>query len=124
MVKIDLKYNPKLKRVARMLRKNSTLSEVLLWNELKGKKLMGIDFHRQKPIGNYIVDFFSPELRLVIEIDGITHAYKQEQDMKRQKILESIPLTVLRFQDSDVRKNLNAVVEVINDWMIKNIENS
>ena len=77
MVKIDLKYNPKLKRVARMLRKNSTLSEVLLWNELKGKKLMGIDFHRQKPIGNYIVDFFSPELRLVIEIDGITHAYKQ-----------------------------------------------
>ena len=60
-----------------MLRKNSTLSEVLLWNELKGKKLMGIDFHRQKPIGNYIVDFFSPELRLVIEIDGITHAYKQ-----------------------------------------------
>ena len=44
--------------------------------------------------------------------------------MKRQKILESIPLTVLRFQDSDVRKNLNAVVEVINDWMIKNIENS
>ncbi len=124
MVKIDLKYNPKLKRVARMLRKNSTLSEVLLWNELKGKKLMGIDFHRQKPIGNFIVDFFSPDLRLVIEIDGITHAYKQEQDMKRQKILESIPLTVLRFQDSDVRKNLNAVVEVINDWMIKNIENS
>ena len=84
MVKIDLKYNPKLKHLARKLRKNSTLSEVLLWNELKGKKLMGIDFHRQKPIGTFILDFFSPDLMLVIEIDGITHAYKQKDDLKRQ----------------------------------------
>ena len=123
MVKIDLKYNPKLKHLARMLRKNSTLSEVLLWNELKGKKLMGIDFHRQKPIGNFIVDFFSPDLMLVIEIDGITHAYKQDDDIKRQQFLESLSLTVLRFQDRDVRKNMNGVVEVLKEWMAKNIEN-
>ena len=123
MVKIDLKYDPKLKQIARILRKNSTLSEVLLWNELKGKKLMGIDFHRQKPIGNFIVDFFSPDLMLVIEIDGITHAYKQDDDIKRQQFLESLSLTVLRFQDRDVRKNMNGVVEVLKEWMAKNIEN-
>ena len=51
-------YNPKLKEIARQLRNNSTLSEVLLWLELKGKKMRGYDFHRQKPIDNYIVDFF------------------------------------------------------------------
>ena len=124
MVKIDIKYNPKLKQIARNLRKNSTLSEVLLWNELKGKKLMGIDFHRQKPIGNYIADFFSPEMRLVIEIDGITHAYKQKSDRERQDYLESIPLTVLRFQDSDVKKNMNAVLETIKEWMKENMETS
>ena len=123
MVKIELKYNPKLKQIARMLRKNSTFAEVLLWNELKGKKLMGIDFHRQKPIGNFIVDFFSPDLMLVIEIDGITHAYKQDDDIKRQQFLESLSLTVLRFQDRDVRKNMNGVVEVLKEWMAKNIEN-
>ena len=106
-----------------MLRKNSTFAEVLLWNELKGKKLMGIDFHRQKPIGNFIVDFFSPDLMLVIEIDGITHAYKQDDDIKRQQFLESLSLTVLRFQDRNVRKNMNGVVEVLKEWMAKNIEN-
>jgi len=52
-----LSYNPKLKQIARKLRKQGILSEVLLWKELKGKKLLGYDFHRQVPIDNYIVDF-------------------------------------------------------------------
>ena len=86
--------------------------------------MTGIDFHRQKPIGNYIVDFFSPEMRLVIEIDGITQAYKQKSDMERQEYLESITLTVLRFQDSDVRTNMNAVLETIKEWMKENMETS
>ena len=85
---------------------------------------MGIDFHRQKPIGNYIVDFFSPEMGLVIEIDGITHAFKQKSDRERQEYLESIPLTVLRFQDSDVKKNMNAILETIKEWIQENIETS
>ena len=66
-------YNPKLKQRARQLRNNSTLSEVLLWNELKNGKMKGKDFHRQKPIENFIVDFFCPELALAIEIDGTSH---------------------------------------------------
>ena len=53
-----ISYNPKLKQLAKNLRNNSTLAEVLLWQNLKGKKMKGYDFHRQKPIGNYIVDFF------------------------------------------------------------------
>lgn len=62
-----LPYSPKLVPLAKILRNNSTLSEILLWNKLKGKKL-GYDFHRQKPIGNYIVDFFCPELLLAMKL--------------------------------------------------------
>ena len=63
-------YNPKLKLLARKLRNNSTYAEVLLWNQLKNKKLNGYDFHRQKPIDNYILDFFCYDLMLGIEVDG------------------------------------------------------
>ena len=80
-------YNPKLKQLAQNLRKKSTLGEVLLWQRLKGKAIKGRDFHRQKPIGNYIVDFFCSDLMLAIEIDGVSHEFKPEQDEKRQKDL-------------------------------------
>ena len=68
-----------------MLRKNMTLSEVLLWLELKGKKMMRYDFHRQKPTGDYIVDFYFPALELIIEIDGDSHIDKYKEDLVRQK---------------------------------------
>ena len=68
-------YNPKLKKLARNLRNNMTLPEVILWNQLKGRKL-GFDFHRQKPIDNYIVDFFCSKLKLIIEVDGNIHIDK------------------------------------------------
>ncbi len=67
---MKIHYNPKLKDKARELRNNSTLSEILLWKKLKKKQMLGFQFYRQKPIDNYIVDFFSYTLRLVIEIDG------------------------------------------------------
>jgi len=70
-------YNPKLKKFSRKLRNESTLSEVLLWNQLKGKKLSGISFMRQKPIDNYIVDFYIPSRKLVIEIYGSVHFNKE-----------------------------------------------
>ncbi|MHB8207007.1 endonuclease domain-containing protein [Mucilaginibacter sp.] len=72
-------YNPNLKELARKLRNDSTLGEVLLWNEIKIKKLYGYDFQRQKPLLNYIADFYCYELGLVIEIDGMYH-YNPEQD--------------------------------------------
>lgn len=106
-------YNKKLKALSRELRKKGTLSEVLLWNVLKGRKIKGYQFMRQKPIGDYIVDFFCSKLKLIIEIDGISHNDKGESDRIRQKKLESLGLSVLRFYDWDVKKNIRAVVQSI-----------
>jgi very-short-patch-repair endonuclease len=69
-----------LKVLARELRRNMTLSEVLLWKELKNKSVLGYDFDRQRPIGNFIVDFYCKELALAIEIDGDTHIYRYDYD--------------------------------------------
>ena len=86
-------YNPKLLVLSRELRKRGTLSEVLLWNLVKGKKIKGYQFMRQKPIGDYIVDFFCSKLKLAIEIDGISHNDKSESDQIRQQKLESLGLS-------------------------------
>ena len=110
-------YNPKLKQIARNLRNHSTFSEILLWNELKGKKVRGFDFHRQRPIHQYIVDFFCSELFLAIEIDGSSHEGRSEYDEERQKELEALGVRFLRFSDSDVKQNLSGVVETIQDWI-------
>ena len=74
--------NPQLKELAKELRLNMTLSEVLLWNELKQKQMLGFDFDRQRPIGNYIVDFYCKELSLAIEIDEKSHFNKYDYDEK------------------------------------------
>ena len=113
-------YNPDLKQLARELRKNMTLSEVLLWNELKQKQMSGYDFDRQRPIGNYIVDFFCKELSLAIEIDGDTHIYKYDYDEERQKSLEKLGVHFLRFEDIEVKKNMSNVIRVIEDWIDRN----
>src|SRR6056297_2322068 len=114
-------YNPKLKPLARKLRNNSTLSEILLWEEIKNRKIFGYKFLRQKPIGNYIVDFFCNELKLVIEIDGDSHDNENfEYDMKRQKRLESIGLTMLRFDDLEVKKDMDNVLMALEGWIKDN----
>ena len=110
-------YNPKLKALARGLRNNSTLSEVLLWKQLKARKMKGYQFMRQKPIDDYIVDFYCSRLRLVIEIDGESHISRFGEDELRQRKLESLGLSVLRFYDSDVKKNMDGVLRVIGDWI-------
>ncbi len=107
---MKINYNPKLKPLARELRKNSTLAEVLLWEQLKARKLCGYQFSRQKPIDEYIVDFFSHELRLAIEIDESTHDDRLEKDRARQDFLESLGFKVIRFLDSDVKSNMQGVV--------------
>jgi very-short-patch-repair endonuclease len=94
-----------------------TLAEVLLWNELKRKQMLGYDFHRQKPIDQYIVDFFCPKLSLVLEIDGASHEGKQKEDAKRQKEIERYGVSFLRFSDSEVKQNLDGVLECIREWI-------
>lgn len=110
-------YDPKLKEIARNLRNHSTLSEVLLWSVFKRKQMRGYDFHRQKPIDKYIVDFYCPDLFLAIEIDGVSHIGKEGYDEHRQKRLESLRVHFLRFLDSDVKTNLDGVVLVIGGWI-------
>jgi len=121
--KTIIPYNPKLKEIARQLRNNSTLSEILLWRHLKGKQMFGYDFDRQKPINNYIVDFFCNELMLAIEIDGISHEYKIVEDEIRQRKLESLGIRFLRFTDLDVKKNLEGVVTSIRNWILEHTGN-
>ena len=101
-------YNPKLKEFARELRKNSTLSEVLLWQKIKNKAL-GVQFHRQVPMLEYIVDSYCHELMLAIEIDGNSHLYKYDYDRKRQGELEKAGVVFLRFTDLDIKKNMFSV---------------
>ena len=110
---MKIPYNPKLKEKARYLRNNATLSEIILWKELKNGQLFGYDFHRQKPILNYIADFYCYQLRLVIEIDGTSHAHKFDYDAKRQAEIEALGLRVLRFDDKEVKQNLTQVLRTI-----------
>lgn len=115
-----ISYNPKLKQLAKELRKESTLSEILLWNYLKKKQMKGCDFHRQKPIDNYIVDFYCPKLKLAIEIDGISHAEKEKYDEKRISRLKFLGINILTFSDEQIKKNLNGTLIEIEDWIDKN----
>ncbi len=112
-------YNPKLKLLARKLRNNSTYAEVLLWNQLKNKKLKGYDFHRQKPILNYILDFFCHELYLAIEVDGITHNTENQQvkDKARQSEIEALGITFLRFDDMDIKTQMDGVISQILNYV-------
>ena len=117
IVYMKLPYDPALKRLAKALRNQSTLSEVLLWQQLKRGQRSGFDFHRQKPIDRYIVDFFSHELMLVVEIDGKSHNFKGPEDETRQQKLEAMGIRFLRFDDREVKGNLDGVVQAIDTWI-------
>jgi len=110
-------YAKNLKEKSRQLRNNSTLAEILLWNQLKGRKFKGYQFLRQKPLDNYIVDFFCYRLMLAIEIDGISHNEKEDYDEKRQSHLETYGIHFLRFQERDVLKNMDGVLTRLEAWI-------
>ena len=119
MKRIILPYNRILKERARRLRNNMTLSEVLLWNEMKRKKILGIDFDRQRPILNYIVDFYCKDLRLAIEVDGGIHDHQIEYDRYRQKNLERVGVSFLRFTDVQVVDEMEWVVLRIRERVLE-----
>jgi len=110
-----LSYNKNLKEYSRELRKNMTDAERLLWPKLRGKQLEGLQFNRQKPIGNYIVDFYCLKAKLVIEVDGSQHYSNdgKQKDRIRDEYMVQHGLKVLRFSDRDVLKNIDGVVETI-----------
>ncbi|HLR31133.1 MAG TPA: oxygen-dependent coproporphyrinogen oxidase, partial [Fodinibius sp.] len=115
-----LGYNKKLKELARQLRNNSTKAEVRLWCELlRGGKMKGYKFLRQRPVLNFIADFMCKRLKLIIEVDGRTHHNEKQwfKDIDRQKELEDYGFTILRFTDEEVMNDLRNVSREIEGWI-------
>lgn len=99
---------------ARFLRKEDTKAEQILWKTLRGNKL-GIKWRRQHPIDMYILDFYSPQINLCIELDGSVHRNQdsKEYDHARENYLKSKNISVLRFWNGEIEKDLNNVIDKI-----------
>jgi very-short-patch-repair endonuclease len=105
-----LPYNPTLRARARELRKAGVLHEALFWNQIKSGKLNKLDFDRQKIIGNYIVDFYCAEKKVIIELDGSSHDGKEDYDKKRDDFFVSLDLCVIHISAVDVLNNMEGVL--------------
>jgi very-short-patch-repair endonuclease len=114
-------YNPNLKELARQLRNGSTKAEIMLWQKLKRKQMYDYDFDRQKPIDNYILDFFSHELKLGIEVDGYSHELIeiQNKDIVKEAKMNEFGITVLRFSDYQVLKEIENVLWAIEGYILE-----
>ena len=108
-------YNKNLKQPSRDLRNNMTDAEQLLWQRLRRKQILGLQFYRQKPILNFIVDFYCPAANLVIECDGGQHytAEGLEADRARDQALAQLGLNMLRFDNRQILTEIDGVVEKI-----------
>lgn len=108
-------YNKNLKQPSRDLRNNMTDAEQLLWQRIRRKQILGLQIYRQKPILNFIVDFYCPKANLVIECDGGQHYTEEglEADRTRDQALSELGLLVLRFSNHQILTEIDAVVERI-----------
>jgi very-short-patch-repair endonuclease len=111
--RLKIWYNAELKEKARELRKNATFTERLLWKYLRAGQLNGYRFLRQKPIDEFIVDFYCKRLKLVIEIDGVTHNDKQSYDKRRENRLKELGFIVLRFDGYYILENVTGALNLI-----------
>ena len=110
-----LANQPQLKTFRKELRKNLTPAEATLWKALQGGQLEGRKFRRQHSFGNYILDFYCPEEKLAVELDGRHHFSEAgfEADLERTAFLESHGIKVLRFENKEVFENLDGVLQAI-----------
>lgn len=110
-----LPYDRQLKTNAPSLHTNPTDAELRLWQRRRRKQILGLQFYRQKPIGNYIADFYAPAAKLVIELDGAQHLEigQAKYDTQRTEHLERLGLKILRFDDRQVLLQIDSVLEVI-----------
>ncbi len=116
-------HNKNLKQFARKLRKQGTQGEAILWRDvLKARQMKGYQFNRQFIIDDYIVDFISRKLNLIIEIDGNSHVGKSKEDYERQNYIENLGFKFLRFSEARVIYRIDEVVAEI-DYAIECIEN-
>lgn len=113
-------YNKNLKYNARQLRNNMTEAEQKLWLRLRQKQILGLQFYRQKPILNFIVDFYCPAANLIIECDGSQHLNEKglQYDLVRDQALTQLNLTVLRFNNLQILHELDAVIQTIENVIL------
>ncbi len=121
-----LKYNKNNKQNARNLRKNMTDAERVVWSKIRKKQLLGVQFYRQKPIADFIVDFYAPSIKLVIEIDGSQHYEKEHllRDKQRDSALNKLGLSVLRYDNRQVLTQTEYVIEAIFQSITNSLENT
>ncbi len=105
--------NTGMNRFARALRKNATDAEQHLWNELRGRRLAGFKFRRQRPFGPYVCDFICLEASIVVELDGSQHLERSDYDARRDAFIRSYGYRVLRFWNGDVLDRTESVMETI-----------
>ncbi len=120
-------YNGNLQSLSRTLRNNMTKSEACMWKYvLRARLLMkGYSFRRQRPVDKYIVDFLCRELHLIIEVDGLTHNTDEamERDEQRDRHLEQLGFTILRFTSNDVLQHIDEVRGAIEVWIEDKLSN-
>jgi very-short-patch-repair endonuclease len=104
---------PEIEAAARHLRANPTPAEAKLWEALKGKQLNGLKFRQQHPVEQFILDFYCPSCKLVIEIDGEIHGDRQEYDQARTEKLNTLGYQVIRFSNTEVMNNFQSVLSQI-----------
>jgi len=110
-------YDPRLVPRARALRNQSTPGEIALWKHLKKGQVFGVDFHRQKPLDRFILDFFAPSVALNVELDGASHAGRIGEDQVRDERLRRLGVSVLRFREVEARWQTEDVVQSIRHWV-------
>ncbi len=117
------RYNSKLKGLSRTLRTNLTDAEQVLWQHIRRKQIQGVQFYRQKPLLAFIVDFYCPAAKLVIELDGSQHYDEEHQtkDQARDDTLAELSLQVLRFDNRQVLLEIDAVLAVIDATVKKRV---
>ena len=107
---------------ARELRVDGTVPERILWKHVRNRRLAGLKFRRQHPIGPYTADFYCPEARLVVEIDGADHENRHAADRVRDRYMRSRGMRVLRFMASEINSNLGGVLQTIADAASERLE--
>ena len=117
-------YNKNLKQLSRDLRNNMTDAELLLWSKLRRKQILGLQFYRQKPVLNYIVDFYCPAINLVIECDGGQHYTDEglEADRIRDEALTQQGLVILRFDNGKILLEIDSVISKVFDVASQHLE--
>ena len=118
-------FRPALKKPARQLRRYMTDAEQGLWTRIRRKQIRGVQFYRQKPLLNFIVDFYCSKAQLVIELDGGQHFEPEylQKDVDRDKALEELGLRVLRFDNRQVLTEMESVLTVIDKVLEERLKN-